>query len=113
MRKEPPTESTSFPTPSPFHPGFPPHGPSPPGSVTNPTQFVAVIPAARHFGCPLTMAPSQTPQPCYDSQSKFDFSSHLRSTISAICLILYLNSSSGHEGPCLGKGRGTVREKLL
>ncbi len=55
----------------------------------------------------------QRPRSCYDSLSKFDFSSHLHSINSPICLILYLNCSSGRqERACLGKGRRTVLEKL-
>lgn len=71
-----------------------------------------------NYSCPslrlsLNNGISWRPRSRYNSLSKFDFSSHLHSINSAICLILYLNCSSGcQDSVCLGKGRGTVLEKL-
>lgn len=117
-KKKPPTESFSFLTP-------PQHRLSP----CPLSSWLSHLSQALHlqfshsvcgynYSCPslrfsLNNSIPQRPRAHYDSQSKFDFSFHLHSINSAICLILYLKCSSGCQvSVCLGKGRGTVLEKL-
>ena len=63
----------------------------------------------RNYSCPsfrlsLNNGTPQRPRSRYDSLSKFDFSSHLRSINSAICWILCLNGSSRRQSAyALGK----------
>lgn len=126
MREKPPTERSSFLTSLPLTPLFSPIDPLPPCALSS---WPSHLSQALHlqlshsvrgcnYSCPsprlsLNNGIPRRPRSRYDSLSKFDFSSHLHSINSAICLILYLNCSSGcQDSVCLGKGRGTVLEKL-